>query len=97
MGDRHKILSDLFPDLGESSYEDWDYQQSNVLLAFMNQRVHAAPEIPVTSGSWTGLWRLAPTTRPRPWPGCIWRMSVSSLRSGTSSIISPPQRPSISL
>ena len=32
---RQEILSDLFPDLGKSSSEDWDYQQSNVLLAFM--------------------------------------------------------------
>jgi hypothetical protein len=44
LGARHEILSDLFPDLGESSYEDWDFQQGNVLLAFMNQRMLAAPD-----------------------------------------------------
>jgi len=37
-----EILADLFLDLGESSYGDWDYQQSDVLLAFMNQRMLAA-------------------------------------------------------
>ena len=25
-GARHEILSDLFPDLGESSYKDWDFR-----------------------------------------------------------------------
>ena len=44
LGARLEILSDLFPDLGESSYEDWDFQQGDVLLAFMNQRMLAAPE-----------------------------------------------------
>ena len=44
-GHRHEILSDRFPDLGESSYEDWDYQQSDVLLAFMNQRMLARPDL----------------------------------------------------
>ena len=38
-GHRHEILSDLFPDLGEPSYEDWDYQQSDVLLALIKQRM----------------------------------------------------------
>ena len=33
---RHGTLSDLFPDLGESTYENWDLQQGDVLLAFMN-------------------------------------------------------------
>jgi hypothetical protein len=37
-------MADLFPDLGESSYDDWDYQQSEVLLAFKNQRMLAAPD-----------------------------------------------------
>jgi len=37
-------VTDLFPNLGESSYEDWDYQQSNVLLSFMHQRILAAPD-----------------------------------------------------
>ena len=40
-GARREILSDLFPNLGESSYENWDYQQGDVLLAFMNQRMIA--------------------------------------------------------
>ena len=39
-----KILADLFLDLGESSYEDCDYQQSDVVLAFMNQRMLAVPD-----------------------------------------------------
>ena len=38
MGHCREILSDLFPDLGESSYENWDYQQSDVLLAIMLAR-----------------------------------------------------------
>ena len=41
---RHGTLSDLFPDLGESTYENWDLQQGNVLQAFMDQRVRAAPD-----------------------------------------------------
>ena len=45
-------MSDLFPDLGESSYEDWDFQQANVLLAFMNQRMLAAPD------ETRHIWRL---------------------------------------
>ena len=41
---RHGILSDLFHDLGESTYENWDLQQGDVLQAFMDQRVRAAPD-----------------------------------------------------
>ena len=37
-------VTDLFPNLGESPYEDWDYQQSIVLLSFMHQRILAAPD-----------------------------------------------------
>jgi hypothetical protein len=45
-------LSDLFPDLGESSYENWDFKQGDVLLAFMNQRMIAAPDEP------QHIWKL---------------------------------------
>ena len=41
---RQGTLSDLFPDLGESSYENWDFKQGDVLMAFMNQRMLAAPD-----------------------------------------------------
>ncbi len=37
-------LSELFPDLGESSYENWDFKQADVLMAFLNQRMLAAPD-----------------------------------------------------
>ena len=50
----HEILSDLFldlgeslhpfPDLGESTYENWDFKQGDVLMAFLNQRMLAAPD-----------------------------------------------------
>jgi len=43
-GARHAILSDLFPDPGESTYEDWDFKQADVLMAFLNQRMLAAPD-----------------------------------------------------
>ena len=43
---REEILHELFPDLGESSYENWDYQQQDTLQAFMNQRMLAAPSEP---------------------------------------------------
>jgi len=32
----HAILSDLFPNLGESTYENWDFKQADVLMAFLN-------------------------------------------------------------
>jgi len=51
LGAHREILSDLFPDLGESIYEDWDYQQGDV-LAFMNQRMLAAPD------ETRHIWRL---------------------------------------
>ena len=41
---RHGTLSDLFPDLGESTYENWDLQQGDVFQALMDQRVRAAPD-----------------------------------------------------
>ena len=41
---RQEILSDLFPDLGESTYENWDFKQGDVLMAFLNQRILAAPD-----------------------------------------------------
>jgi hypothetical protein len=41
---RHGTLSELFPDLGESSYENWDFKQADVLMAFLNQRMLAAPD-----------------------------------------------------
>jgi len=41
---RHEILSDLFPDVGESAYENWDLQQGDVLQSLMDQRVRAAPD-----------------------------------------------------
>ena len=34
-------MSDLFPDLGESVYENWDFKQAEVLMAFLNQRMLA--------------------------------------------------------
>ena len=37
-------LSDLFSDLGESVYENWDFKQADVLMAFLNQRILAAPD-----------------------------------------------------
>ena len=40
---QEEILQGLFPDLGESSYDNWDYQQHDALLAFMNQRMLTAP------------------------------------------------------
>ena len=49
---RQEILHDLFPDLGESSYENWDYQQHEALLAFMKQRMIAAPTEP------RHIWKL---------------------------------------
>ena len=33
---RQGTLSELFPDLGESSYENWDFKQADVLMAFLN-------------------------------------------------------------
>ena len=41
---RQGTLFDLFPDLGESAYENWDLQQGDVLQSFMDQRVRAAPD-----------------------------------------------------
>ena len=41
---RQGTLSDLFPDLGESVYENWDFKQADVLMAFLNQRMLAAPD-----------------------------------------------------
>ena len=41
---RHGTLSELFPDLGESVYDNWDFQQADVLMAFLNQRMLAAPD-----------------------------------------------------
>ena len=38
---RHGTLSELFPDLGESVYENWDFKQADVLMAFFNQRMLA--------------------------------------------------------
>jgi len=43
-GARHAILSDLFPDLGESTYENWDFTQADVLMALLNLRMLAAPD-----------------------------------------------------
>ena len=34
---RQGTLSDLFSDLGESAYENWDLQQGDVLQSFMDQ------------------------------------------------------------
>ncbi len=34
---RQRTLSELFPDLGKSSYENWDFKQADVLMAFLNQ------------------------------------------------------------
>ena len=41
---RHGTLAELFPDLGESVYENWDFKQADVLMAFLNQRMLAAPD-----------------------------------------------------
>jgi hypothetical protein len=41
---RQGTLSDLFPDLGESAYDNWDLQQGDVLQSFMDQRERAAPD-----------------------------------------------------
>ena len=41
---RHGTLSELFPDLGESVYDNWDFKQADVLMAFLNQRMLAAPD-----------------------------------------------------
>jgi hypothetical protein len=41
---RQGTLSELFPDLGESSYENWDFKQADVLMAFLNQRMLAEPD-----------------------------------------------------
>ena len=49
---REEILQELFPDLGESSYENWDYQQNDALQAFMDQRQLAAPTEP------RHIWKL---------------------------------------
>ena len=49
---REEILQELFPDLGESSYENWDYQQQDALQAFMDQRQLAAPTEP------RHIWKL---------------------------------------
>ena len=45
-------LSDLFPDLGESVYENWDFKQADVLMAFLNQRMLVAPD------ETRHIWRL---------------------------------------
>ena len=37
-------LFDLFPDLGESAYENWDLQQGDALQSFTDQGVRAAPD-----------------------------------------------------
>ena len=34
---RHGTLSELFPDLGESDYDNWDFKQADVLMAFLNR------------------------------------------------------------
>jgi hypothetical protein len=34
---RQGTLPDLFPDLGESAYDNWDLQQGDVLQSFMDQ------------------------------------------------------------
>ena len=78
---REDILQELFPDLGESSYDNWDYQ-------------HRPSR--VISGRWTVLWRTLRPTRLRPTPGSTWPMPVLSLLSGTSSTASLKWRPSIS-
>ena len=49
---REAIHQELFPDLGESSYENWDYQQHDALQAFMDQRQLAAPSEP------RHIWKL---------------------------------------
>ena len=49
---REGILQELFPDLGESLYDNWDYQQQDALQAFMNQRMLAAPSEP------RHIWKL---------------------------------------
>ena len=49
---REEILQELSPDLGESSYDNWDYQQHDALLTFMNQRMLAAPSEP------RHIWKL---------------------------------------
>jgi len=41
---RQETLSDLFPNQGQSVYANWDFQQGDVLLAFINQRMLAAPD-----------------------------------------------------
>jgi len=43
VGDRG-ILSYLFPDLGESSYDNRDFKQADVLMALLNQRMLAVPD-----------------------------------------------------
>ena len=35
---------DLYPDQGESAYDNWDLQQGDVLQSFMDERVCAAPD-----------------------------------------------------
>jgi hypothetical protein len=95
-GARHEILSDLFPDLGESSYADWDFQQSDVLLTFMNQRMLAAPEETRHIWKLDGPLKTAPHDETPSWPGCTWHTSAIYLRSGTSSITHPLRRSSTS-
>ena len=41
---RQETLSDLFPDLGESVYENWDFQQGDILQSFIKQRMLAAQD-----------------------------------------------------
>ena len=79
-------VTDLFPNLGESSYEDWDYQQSNVLLSFMHQRILAAPD------ETRHIWKLDGPLEDTP-PDCTWH----SIRSGTTSkgLLARPCPPSI--
>jgi hypothetical protein len=43
-GSRDDGAPSNFPDLGESSYENWDFKQADVLMAFLNQRMLAAPD-----------------------------------------------------
>ena len=63
MGDRGTMepaAIGLFPDLGESSYNNWDYQHHEALLAFMNQRMLAAPTEP------RHIWKLDSTLEDAP-------------------------------
>ena len=66
---REAIHQELFPDLGESSYENWDYQQHDALQAFMDQRQLAAPSEPrhiwKLDGRLPPIWDLLDCAQPQ--------------------------------